>query len=132
MKSTNKPDSFCFGPGETLESLANKLRSRKFDPEELLKIKNDVSKRKILKLKKYEAIILIQRIIRGFIIRKRIKNTIYENNKKIVIEYFIDLRKRKVRENYKEIISRNLNIYLKPFLFSKHSYMILIKKINFN
>lgn len=96
----------------SFDSLAHKLRMQKFDKNEILKLKNDAISNERLKLRKRKSVLRIQKVFKGYLLRKKFKLVIEEINNNIIIEYFKEKRRQRIRENYKEIILRNLDKYI--------------------
>lgn len=85
---------------------------QKFDRSQIIQLKKDAIKNEKLKNRKKIAIVNIQRFFRGYIARKRFSLIIEEVNKNIIIEYFREKRKNKIRQNFKEVIVHYLNRYI--------------------
>ena len=98
---------------DSFSQLAKKIRQNKINKKEMQKIKREIIDDKVLKIIKNDMAIKIQKIIRGFLYRKKFYIILDEINKETIINYLYEKKLNRIKIEYKKIISFHLSNYIK-------------------
>ena len=98
---------------DSFSQLAKKIRQNKINKKEIQKIKREIIDDKVLKIIKNDMAIKIQKIIRGFLYRKKFYIILDEINKETIINYLYEKKLNRIKIEYKKIISFHLSNYIK-------------------
>ena len=90
---------------DSLSELARKIRSKKLNKEEIENLKKEAIESKIERNRRIKKAIEIQRMVRGFLSRKKFQ--IYEDkiNINTIIEYLYEKKVKRIRKHSSQIIS---------------------------
>ena len=89
---------------DSFYQLAKKIRQNKIDKKEIRKIKKEINK--------INKAIFIQKNIRGFLSRKKIKNFIEEKNAETIVEYLCEKKKKRIHSHCYETICYFFHKYI--------------------
>ena len=98
---------------DSFSRLAGKIRQNKINKKEIENIKREIIDNKVLKIIKNDMAIRIQKIIRGFLYRKKFNIFLDEVNTETIINYLYEKKLERINTNYKTIISNHLSNYIK-------------------
>ena len=97
---------------DSFSKLAKKIRQNKINKREIRNIKNEIIDNKVLKIIKTDMAIRIQKIIRGFLYRKKYYTFLDEINTETIINYLYEQKLNRITTNYKQIISNHIFNYI--------------------
>ena len=97
---------------DDFSELAKKIRMEKIDKKEIQKLKQETVKNEREKNKKKKSILFIQKMIRGYLSRKKFNVKMNDINTKTIVEYLQEKHKKYIMENADKVISFYLNLYI--------------------
>ena len=97
---------------DDFSELAKKIRMEKIDKKEIQKLKQETVKNEREKNKKKKSILFIQKMIRGYLSRKKFNVKMNDINTKTIVEYLQEKHKKYIMENADKVISFYLNLYV--------------------
>ena len=98
---------------DSFSQLAKKIRQDKINKKEIQKIKKEIIDEKVLNIIKEDMAIKIQKIIRGFLYRKKYYIFLDEINTETIINYLYEKKIKRIKTDYKNIISYYISNYIK-------------------
>ena len=98
---------------DSFSRLAQKIRQNKINKKEIENIKREIIDGKVLKIIKNDMATKIQKIIRGFLYRKKYYIFLDEVNTETIINYLYEKKLERINTNYKNIISYHCSNYIK-------------------
>ena len=93
-------------------NLAKKLRQERFDKNEILYYKQNAVYIEKIKNKKKKLATIIQKVFRGYIIRKQVRNKIDKINTEAIIRYLNYKRLMRIKSRHKKILSLFIENYI--------------------
>ena len=97
---------------DSLSALARKIRSKKFNKEEIENLKKEAIESKIERNRRTKKAIEIQRIVRGYLARKRYKIMEDRLNINTIIDYLYEKKLKRIHKHSSQIISYFLYKYI--------------------
>ena len=97
---------------DPLSELARKIRSRKLNKEEIENLKKEAIESKIERNRRIKKAIEIQRIIRGYLARKKFKILEDKININTIIEYLYEKKVKRIHKHSSQIISYFIYKYI--------------------
>ena len=97
---------------DSLSELARKIRSKKLKKEEIETLKKEAIESKIERNRRIKKAIEIQRIIRGFLARKKFKILEDKININTIIEYLYEKKTKRIHKHSSQIISYFIYKYI--------------------
>jgi len=97
---------------DSLSELARKIRSKKLNKEEIENLKKEAIESKIERNRRIKKAIEIQRIIRGFLARKKFKILEDKININTIIEYLYEKKVKRIQKHSSQIISYFIYKYI--------------------
>ena len=97
---------------DSLSELARKIRSKKLNKEEIENLKKEAIESKIERNRRIKKAIEIQRIIRGFLARKKFKILEDKININTIIEYLYEKKVKRIHKHSSQIISYFIYKYI--------------------
>ena len=97
---------------DSLSELARKIRSKKLNKEEIENLKKEAIESKIERNRRIKKAIEIQRIIRGFLARKKFKILEDKININTIIEYLNEKKIKRIHKHSSQIISYFIYKYI--------------------
>ena len=97
---------------DPLSELARKIRSKKLNKEEIENLKKEAIESKIERNRRIKKAIEIQRIIRGFLARKKFKILEDKININTIIEYLYEKKIKRIHKHSSQIISYFIYKYI--------------------
>ena len=98
---------------DSFSRLARKIRQNKINKKEIENIKREIIDDKVLKIIKSDMAKKIQKVLRGFLYRKKYYIFLDEVNTETIIKYLYEKKLERINNNYKNIISYHLSNYIK-------------------
>ena len=98
---------------DSFSQLAKKIRQDKINKKEIQKIKKEIIDKKVLNIIKEDMAIKIQKIIRGFLYRKKYYIFLDEINTETIINYLYEKKINRIKTDYKNIISYHILNYIR-------------------
>ena len=97
---------------DPLSELARKIRSKKLNKEEIENLKKEAIESKIERNRRIKKAIEIQRIIRGYLARKKFKILEDKININTIIEYLYEKKVKRIHKHSSQIISYFIYKYI--------------------
>ena len=109
---------------DSFNQLARSIRQNKINKREIRKIKKEVVEINMKKTQKSKMAIYIQKIIRGYLYRKRFLKLLDKVNIETIIDYFYDKKITRIHEHNTEIIS----FFILKYLNKERKKISIMKK----
>ena len=97
---------------DSLSALARKIRSKKFNKEDIENLKKEAIESKIERNRRTKKAIEIQRVVRGYLARKRYKIMEDRLNINTIIDYLYEKKLKRIHKHSSQIISYFLYKYI--------------------
>ena len=97
---------------DSLSALARKIRSKKFNKEDIENLKKEAIESKIERNRRTKKAIEIQRVVRGYLARKRYKIMEDRLNINTIVDYLYEKKLKRIHKHSSQIISYFLYKYI--------------------
>ena len=98
---------------DSFSKFAKKIRQNKINKREIQNLKKEIIDKKVFNIIKNDMAIRIQKIIRGFLYRKKFYSLLDEINTETIINYLYEKKMNRIKKDYKTVISQHLLNYIK-------------------
>ena len=110
---------------DSFSKFAKKIRQNKINKREIQNIKKEIIDKKVYNIIKNDMAIRIQKIIRGFLYRKKFYTLLDDINTETIINYLYEKKMNRIKKDYKTVISQHILNYIKNMREEKEK---IIKK----